>query len=42
GRSSGDGRTGAHAGPEPGGAFWVSPADQTDPGPVTGWGRAGT
>ncbi|WP_077194310.1 SGNH/GDSL hydrolase family protein [Streptomyces lydicus] len=41
GRSSGDGRTGAHAGPEPGGAFWVSPADHTDPGPVTGWGRAG-
>ncbi|MGW8398536.1 SGNH/GDSL hydrolase family protein [Streptomyces lydicus] len=41
GRSSGDGRTGAHLSPELGRAFWVSPADPTDPGPVTEWGRVG-
>ncbi|UZJ32974.1 SGNH/GDSL hydrolase family protein [Streptomyces endophytica] len=42
GRSSGDGRKGAHVSPELGTAFWVGPADHTAPGPVTGWGRVGS
>ncbi|MER5434999.1 SGNH/GDSL hydrolase family protein [Streptomyces sp. NPDC002588] len=41
GRSSGDGRTGAQFSAELGKAFWVSPADHTNPGPVTGWQRVG-
>ncbi|MBW8739189.1 MAG: SGNH/GDSL hydrolase family protein [Streptomyces turgidiscabies] len=41
GRSSGDGRTGAHFSAELGKAFWVTPADHTDPGPVTDWRRVG-
>jgi len=39
GRSSGDGRTGAHFTAELGKAFWVTPADHTNPGPVTDWRR---
>jgi hypothetical protein len=39
GRSSGDGRTGAQVSAELGKAFWVSPADHTNPGPVTDWRR---
>ncbi|MGA4843367.1 SGNH/GDSL hydrolase family protein [Streptomyces sp. G45] len=39
GRSSGDGRTGAHVDPVTGRAFWVTPADATAPGPVQGWRR---
>ncbi|MET8613028.1 SGNH/GDSL hydrolase family protein [Streptomyces misionensis] len=39
GRSSGDGRTGAHFSAELGKPFWVSPVDDTDPGPVTDWRR---
>ncbi|MEU9502545.1 SGNH/GDSL hydrolase family protein [Streptomyces sp. NPDC048196] len=41
GRSSGDGRLGAHVSPELGTAFWVGPADHTDPGPVTAWAPVG-
>jgi lysophospholipase L1-like esterase len=41
GRSSGDGRTGAHFSAELGKAFWVTPADHTNPGPVTDWRRVG-
>ncbi|MCK7626372.1 SGNH/GDSL hydrolase family protein [Streptomyces sp. RS10V-4] len=37
GRSSGDGRTGAHVHPELGAPFWMTPAEHTAPGPVTGW-----
>jgi lysophospholipase L1-like esterase len=37
GRSSGDGRTGAHYSSERGAAFWVSAADPGAPGPVSGW-----
>ncbi|MFJ6787814.1 SGNH/GDSL hydrolase family protein [Streptomyces angustmyceticus] len=39
GRSSGDGRTGAHFSAELGKAFWTTPADHTNPGPVTDWRR---
>ncbi|MFD7600288.1 SGNH/GDSL hydrolase family protein [Streptomyces mirabilis] len=39
GRSSGDGRTGAHFSAELGKAFWAAPADHTNPGPVTDWRR---
>ncbi|WP_405887474.1 SGNH/GDSL hydrolase family protein [Streptomyces sp. NBC_01136] len=39
GRSSGDGRTGAQFSDELGKAFWVTPADHTNPGPVTDWRR---
>jgi len=39
GRSSGDGRTGAHFDAGPGKAFWVTPADHTDPGLVADWRR---
>ncbi|WP_374984066.1 SGNH/GDSL hydrolase family protein [Streptomyces fradiae] len=39
GRSSGDGRTGAHVSAELGKAFWVTPADHEDPGSVTDWLR---
>ncbi|GGX34336.1 SGNH/GDSL hydrolase family protein [Streptomyces noursei] len=41
GRSSGDGRTGAQFSAESGRAFWIGPADDANPGPVTGWRRAG-
>ncbi|MEU1179044.1 SGNH/GDSL hydrolase family protein [Streptomyces sp. NPDC005820] len=41
GRSSGDGRTGAQFSAELGKAFWVTPADHTDPGPVTDWRQVG-
>ena len=41
GRSSGDGRTGAHFSAELGKAFWITPADHTDPGPVTDWRQVG-
>jgi lysophospholipase L1-like esterase len=41
GRSSGDGRAGAHFSAELGKAFWVTPADHTNPGPVTDWRRMG-
>ncbi|ARQ71909.1 SGNH/GDSL hydrolase family protein [Streptomyces marincola] len=41
GRSSGDGRAGAQFSAELGKAFWVTPADHTNPGPVTGWRRVG-
>lgn len=41
GRSSGDGRTGAHFSAELGKAFWVTPADDVNPGPVTDWRRVG-
>ncbi|MFF3514094.1 SGNH/GDSL hydrolase family protein [Streptomyces sp. NPDC002573] len=41
GRSSGDGRTGAHFSAELGKAFWVTPADHTNPGPVTDWRQVG-
>ncbi|MGW1375546.1 SGNH/GDSL hydrolase family protein [Streptomyces sp. NPDC002446] len=41
GRSSGDSRTGAHFSAELGKAFWVTPADHTNPGPVADWGRVG-
>ncbi|MDQ0989586.1 SGNH/GDSL hydrolase family protein [Streptomyces sp. V3I7] len=41
GRSSGDGRTGAQFSAELGKAFWVTPADHTNPGPVTDWRRVG-
>ncbi|KUF16968.1 MULTISPECIES: SGNH/GDSL hydrolase family protein [Streptomyces] len=39
GRSSGDGRVGAHVDPETGRAFWVTPDDPTAPGPVQTWHR---
>ncbi|GAB2965004.1 SGNH/GDSL hydrolase family protein [Streptomyces pseudoechinosporeus] len=39
GRSSGDGRTGAQFSAELGKAFWVTPVDHTNPGPVTDWRR---
>ncbi|ELP67175.1 SGNH/GDSL hydrolase family protein [Streptomyces turgidiscabies] len=41
GRSSGDGRTGAHFSAELGKAFWVTPADHTNPGSVADWRQAG-
>lgn len=41
GRSSGDGRTGAQFSAELGKAFWVTPVDHTDPGPVTDWRQVG-
>jgi lysophospholipase L1-like esterase len=41
GRSSGDGRSGAQFSAELGKAFWITPADDTDPGPVTDWRRVG-
>ncbi|MCF1593821.1 SGNH/GDSL hydrolase family protein [Streptomyces muensis] len=41
GRSSGDGRTGAQFSAELGKAFWVTPGDHTNPGPVTDWRRVG-
>lgn len=39
GRSSGDGRSGAHFSAERGRAFWVTPADDANPGPVSEWVR---
>ncbi|MGW3686011.1 SGNH/GDSL hydrolase family protein [Streptomyces sp. NPDC005125] len=39
GRSSGDGRTGAQFSAELGKAFWVTPEDDRDPGPVATWRR---
>ncbi|MER5972814.1 SGNH/GDSL hydrolase family protein [Streptomyces sp. NPDC002055] len=39
GRSSGDGRTGAQFSAELGKAFWATPANHTNPGPVTDWRR---
>ncbi|MFB7917291.1 SGNH/GDSL hydrolase family protein [Streptomyces sp. NPDC056061] len=39
GRSSGDGRTGAQYSAERGQAFWVTPVDAHDPGPVATWRR---
>ncbi|MCM2415481.1 SGNH/GDSL hydrolase family protein [Streptomyces sp. RKAG290] len=39
GRSSGDGRSGAHFSAELGRAFWVTPEDGGAPGPVTAWRR---
>ncbi|WP_328539998.1 SGNH/GDSL hydrolase family protein [Streptomyces sp. NBC_00344] len=39
GRSSGDGRFGAHYSGEAGKAFWITPVDDANPGPVTGWRR---
>ncbi|MFD9074231.1 SGNH/GDSL hydrolase family protein [Streptomyces lasiicapitis] len=39
GRSSGDGRTGAHVDPATGRAFWVTPEDAAAPGPVRKWRR---
>ncbi|MEW2621032.1 SGNH/GDSL hydrolase family protein [Streptomyces sp. NPDC048106] len=41
GRSSGDGRTGAHVSAQLGQAFWITPVDHTDPGPVTDWRQVG-
>ncbi|MEW1659252.1 SGNH/GDSL hydrolase family protein [Streptomyces sp. NPDC093707] len=41
GRSSGDGRTGAQFSAALGRAFWITPADHADPGPVTGWRTVG-
>ncbi|MFD4022423.1 SGNH/GDSL hydrolase family protein [Streptomyces sp. NPDC058576] len=40
GRSSGDGRSGAQFDASTGRAFWITPADAENPGPVTGWHRA--
>ncbi|MFH9610115.1 SGNH/GDSL hydrolase family protein [Streptomyces sp. NPDC017448] len=40
GRSSGDGRRGAQVDAATGRAFWITPADPENPGPVTGWRRA--
>lgn len=37
GRSSGDGRFGAQFSTESGKAFWITPVDAANPGPVTGW-----
>jgi lysophospholipase L1-like esterase len=39
GRSSGDGRAGAHFSAETGEGYWITPADPAAPGPVTGWRR---
>ncbi|WP_405461172.1 SGNH/GDSL hydrolase family protein [Streptomyces sp. NBC_00101] len=39
GRSSGDGRYGAQFDAVSGRAFWISPANPADPGPVTSWRR---
>ncbi|MEU9761449.1 SGNH/GDSL hydrolase family protein [Streptomyces sp. NPDC047987] len=39
GRSSGDGRTGAQYSAELGRAFWVTPGQDGDPGPVATWRR---
>ncbi|MFI6685049.1 SGNH/GDSL hydrolase family protein [Streptomyces sp. NPDC050485] len=39
GRSSGDGRSGAHFDAGRGRAFWVTPPDGSAPGPVAGWTR---
>ncbi|NBE53699.1 SGNH/GDSL hydrolase family protein [Streptomyces boluensis] len=39
GRSSGDGRSGAQFSAADGKAFWIGPADDAAPGPVTGWRR---
>ncbi|MGW0736821.1 SGNH/GDSL hydrolase family protein [Streptomyces sp. NPDC002851] len=39
GRSSGDGRSGAHFDAANGRAFWITPVDDARPGPVTGWRR---
>ncbi|MGW5027051.1 SGNH/GDSL hydrolase family protein, partial [Streptomyces albidoflavus] len=39
GRSSGDGRHGAHMDPATATAFWATPAEGTAPGPVQGWRR---
>lgn len=36
---SGDGRTGAPFSAELSKAFWVTPTDDTNPGPVTDWRR---
>ncbi|MFE0187662.1 SGNH/GDSL hydrolase family protein [Streptomyces sp. NPDC059008] len=41
GRSSGDGRTGAQFDAERGEAFWVTPADRANPGPVAEWRGVG-
>ncbi|MFE9097558.1 SGNH/GDSL hydrolase family protein [Streptomyces sp. NPDC007264] len=41
GRSSGDGRAGAQFSAELGRAFWVTPVDHTNPGPVTDWRQVG-
>ncbi|MFI2315491.1 GDSL family lipase [Streptomyces sp. CB00072] len=40
GRSSGDGRSGAQFDATTGRAFWITPSDAENPGPVTGWRRA--
>lgn len=42
GRSSGDGRTGAQFSAELGKAFWVTPSDPTNPGPIADWQRVDT
>ncbi|WP_327174440.1 SGNH/GDSL hydrolase family protein [Streptomyces sp. NBC_01335] len=39
GRSSGDGRHGAQFDAASGRAFWITPANPADPGPVTSWFR---
>ncbi|MGW0856622.1 SGNH/GDSL hydrolase family protein [Streptomyces sp. NPDC002690] len=39
GRSSGDGRVGAQFDAASGRAFWITPANPADPGPVTSWLR---
>lgn len=39
GRSSGDGRVGAQFDAASGRAFWITPANPVDPGPVTSWLR---
>ncbi|MGW1466525.1 SGNH/GDSL hydrolase family protein [Streptomyces sp. NPDC002308] len=39
GRSSGDGRHGAQFDAASGRAFWITPANPADPGPVTSWLR---
>ncbi|MGC5543174.1 SGNH/GDSL hydrolase family protein [Streptomyces griseus] len=40
GRSSGDGRSGAHFDAATGRAFWITPTNAETPGPVTAWHRA--
>lgn len=40
GRSSGDGRSGAHFSAETGQAFWVTPEEAGAPGPIASWRRA--
>ncbi|MFF7009458.1 SGNH/GDSL hydrolase family protein [Streptomyces fimicarius] len=40
GRSSGDGRSGAHFDAATGRAFWITPRNAETPGPVTEWHRA--